>query len=87
MRIHDDLASKTEGLIPFYPEHLEPLLNECLIAMRTEIGQIQTAGDETFGLYWFDQGKENLRKFGDAYILVAKAIRRRIDSLSVIPGS
>ena len=86
--IHNDLISKTEALLPFYPENLATLLNECSAAMRMEIGQI-TSGSEAdrFSPLWYLQGEQNRTKFYAEYTVVALAIRQRIYALSIIPGS
>jgi hypothetical protein len=82
---HDKTIKTIEHLSPFYPRDIYSKLNECLTAARGEILDIQTDGDETFSLGWFEEGQKRLDKFYPAYNAVTEAIRVRIATLAIIP--
>jgi hypothetical protein len=62
-------------------------VNECLKASRREIRDIQTAGEESFTLQWFDEGAKRYDEFISAYMKAADMIRARISRLSILPRS
>jgi hypothetical protein len=56
--------------------------------MRVEMGQIQFGpAEDRFSPPWYLEAEQNRTKFNAKYRDVAKAIRRRIYALSIIPGS
>jgi len=82
---HDKTVKAIEYLSPFYPSDIYTKLDECLTAARGEILDIQTGGNETFTLGWFQEGQKRLDRFYPAYHAVTDAIRNRISTLAILP--
>jgi len=82
---HDKTVKTIEHLSPFYPQEIYVKLGECLTAARGEILDIQTGGNETFSLAWYEKGQKRLDVFFPAYHAVTEAIRHRISTLAIIP--
>lgn len=83
---HDRTLKIIEHLSPFYPRDICNKLNECLTAARGEILDIQTGGDETFTLGWYEEGQRRLDAFYPAYNAATEAIRDRISVMAIIPN-
>jgi hypothetical protein len=83
--IHDEFILLSESLMPFYPENLRTALNECAIAIRTEIGDIRT-----YGLFYsllptgYFRAEKNQDVFQKNYHLAANIIRERVERLTIL---
>ena len=82
---HDKTVKVIEHLSPFYPQDIYFKLSMCLSVARGEILDIQTGGDETFSLKWYEEGQRRLDAFFPTYNSVTEAIRNRIATLAIIP--
>jgi hypothetical protein len=83
---HNKTVRVFENLSPFYPQDIYLKIDQCLIAARGEILDIQTGGDETFTFKWFEEGQKRLDAFFPTYNAVTEGIRARIASLAITPG-
>jgi hypothetical protein len=83
---HNKTVRIFENLSPFYPRAIYLKIDQCLIAARGEILDIQTGGDETFTFKWFEEGQRRLDVFSPAYNDVTEGIRERIATLAITPG-
>jgi hypothetical protein len=84
---HDKTVKVIEHLSPFYPQYIFLKIGECLTVARGEILDIQTGGNDTFSLSWYEEGQRRLDAFFPAYNAVTEAIRDRISRLAIIPRS
>jgi len=86
MSAHNKALTLTDNLSPFYSVEINQALGTCLRASGFEIMEIQTAGNESFTLEWFRDGKKRQEEFMGGYDQVVKLIRDRLASLGVLPG-
>ncbi len=82
---HKKAVNVVENLRPFYPTQVHVRLLECMKAAWLEGKDIQTAGDETFTINWYEQGAKRRDQFMDAYSAVSDMIRARIETLAILP--
>ncbi len=82
--VYNTLVSTAESLYPFVPEDLYQHISECMSAAQIEVMRIETAGPDTFGLKWYEDGAKQLEKFNIGYFGAAKLARERIQSFSII---
>ncbi len=75
-----------ENLSPFYPADIYTrIVDGCLRASALEIVDIQTAGDDTFSITWYQEGARRMEQFMSAYNAVSSMIRNRIATLTILP--
>jgi hypothetical protein len=80
---YNALLETTENLSPFYPKQIYAYLEECRSAANTELMEVKTAGEETFGHHWYQDGDRNMQRFLKAYNTVADLIRDHIARLAI----
>ncbi len=87
MSAYDQVVTAYGTMSPFYPEEIYNAVQECLQAANVEILMVQTAGEpDTFKMEWFQEGERNRANFMKAYKNVSALMRKRLETLSVLPN-
>jgi hypothetical protein len=81
----NELTQMVEEMKPFYPENVYEAIDDSIRAARVEIIGVQTRGEDTFTISWYEDGDRNRDKFHLAYSRATNIIRERISSLAVLP--
>ncbi|HEV7674577.1 MAG TPA: hypothetical protein VGQ12_08605 [Candidatus Angelobacter sp.] len=88
MTAYDQVIGVPAALSPFFPEDLYLAIQDCLQKANIEILSVQTSNEhEVFETEWFQEGERNRRDFMIAYQTVSRLIRKRIETLAVLPNA
>lgn len=84
---YNALLSANQKNAPFYDKELFRHFDECANAANAELVQVMTAGQDSFGLKWYEQGLKNQERMDKAYFAASEFIRNRIATLAVLPST
>jgi hypothetical protein len=88
MTAYDQIIGVPAALSPFFPEDLYFAIQDCLQKANIEILSVQTSNEnEAFTSEWFQEGQRNRTEFMTAYQTVSKLMRKRIETLAVLPNA
>lgn len=88
MTAYDQIVGIPAALSPFFPEDLYIAIHDCLQKANIEILSVQTSNErEVFETAWFQEGERNRREFMVAYQTVSRLMRKRVETLAVLPNA
>jgi hypothetical protein len=81
---YNALVDTAESSYPFVPEDLYEHVSECMKTAMIEMAHVETAGEGTFKMDWYEDGAKQRDRFNAAFYKAAKLARERFRSLSVV---
>jgi hypothetical protein len=81
------LVAAVDSLYPFLVPEIYEALHRCIKTMKSEIWEIDNTRSQALSQDWRDQAHKHKVEFRIGFHIVARLMRKRIQMLTVIPGS